>query len=116
MLVFNLTVVLFLAAYMILKRRHPEKSWLYGQSWLSSYLLILGPALGSVAMTILTIMDDYTEMGIPRINLVSFSVVLVFGFVIHAILLLTRKKMRDANEAHVTETIKLLSQRGDGLL
>ena len=39
MLIFNVTVSLFLASYVILKHRHPEKRWIYGLILLLSYII-----------------------------------------------------------------------------
>jgi hypothetical protein len=59
---------MFLIAYILLKRRHPEKAWMYGKHWSSAVALSVLPAIGCGAMTVLTIMDDYEQLGIPNIR------------------------------------------------
>ena len=100
MLVFNTTVLLFLASYVILKRRHPEKQWLYGKTWVAAAFLIILPAMGSIAMVVFTIIGDYRIVGIPRINLVSYCVIVGTGIILHLLLLCSARRVRLLEGSH----------------
>ncbi len=49
------------------------------------------PALSSFAMTYFTIAGDSTQLGVPHVNLVSFSCILGFGLLLYALSLLWQK-------------------------
>jgi hypothetical protein len=109
--IFNVTVLLFLASYVILKRRFAENAWMVGSSSYFAMFLAVFPAAGSIAMTVFTIIDDYELFGIPRINVVSFAAIVVIGVVLHATLLYLVHKFRMADQMHIEETIGLISRR-----
>ena len=79
MLIFNVTVVLLMVAYVVLKRRHPELNWMYGTSPVVAALLATPPAVASVAMTVMDIADDETLFGVPHVHLVVFVVLVSLG-------------------------------------
>ena len=81
MLIFNVTVVLLMAAYVVLKRRHPELDWLYGTNPVLAALLAAPPAAASVAMTVMDIVDDETLFGVPHVHLVVFVALVGLGAV-----------------------------------
>jgi hypothetical protein len=111
MLTFNCTIVLFLGAYVLLKRRNPGHAWIYGHSWVAAIVLSIPILIGSGAMTVFTIIDDYEVLGIPHINLVSFATILGLGVVLHFVLVFTARKVKlDESFADPSEIINLLTE------
>ena len=110
MLNFNLTIMLFLAAYVVLKRRHPHKNWLYGKTWHVALLLVLAPAGGTVAMSVFTIIDDYELFGVPNINLMSLLFILGMGIAVHSLFALSAWLRGRPQKETDPETIHLLTR------
>ena len=121
MLIFNVTASLVLGAYVMLKRRHPYKEWLYGKSSFRAVLLCCLPAAGSVVMSVYAIVDDYTALGIPHINLVSFSAILAFGWILHGTFAVAannkaiRRTLRRVLRADAYEMLSLVEDRLDAV-
>ena len=83
MVLANVTLVLVYAAYIILKRREPNATWLYQFGWVGACVLTVTPASFTLAMTYYAMFDYPTTMGIPYINLVSTIFLIGIGFTIH---------------------------------
>ena len=96
----------FIIAYLILKFKHPEKPWMF--PWISGWRAILftiPPFSCSALMSILTLVYDVPYKSVPRINTVTFSVVIGFGIILHAALLYFGRNKRI--QAIVTAGIEL---------
>ena len=57
-----------------------------GKTYVSAILLSIPPLIGTLAMSVFTIIDDTTELGIPHVNLLSFIAILLIGFGLHFVL------------------------------
>ena len=99
----------FIIAYLILKFKHPEKPWMF--PWISGWRAILftiPPFSCSALMSILTLVYDVPYKSVPRINTVTFSVVIGIGIILHvALVYLGRNK---SIQAIVTSGIELEEQ------
>ena len=110
-LVFNLTVLLLIAAYNILKRRTPDKAWMYGHNVYHAALISVLPGIGSMAMAVLAIKDDQTLFGVPHINLVSFAVIVAIGICMHAFVRHGTQQLHLAQVVHVPDAMPLIQHR-----
>lgn len=88
----NGIIVLFLGAYVIMKRRHPEKQWIYGRSWILAACYCIPPLLGTGFAVFYSLKTDDPFHSIPRFNLVSSCIVIGWGFLVHILVRCCRLK------------------------
>ena len=99
-LVSNGITLLFLGSYVILKRRHPDKNWIYGKSWKRSITFCIPPSIGTFFAIYYNIQYDSTFAGIPRFNLTSSFIVLGVGIVGQIVYQCVRRRLHIAEGAH----------------
>ena len=80
MVLANVTLVLVYGAYVLMKWKEPDATWLYKFGWKGAILLSMFPTAFTLAMVYFAMFDYPTTMGIPYINLISTVVIIGFGF------------------------------------
>ena len=91
MILFNVSVVLFLVSYVMLKYNRPELDWPYVRTWQGAVWISTPIVIASAVMVFFSLYDDYAVDGIPHINLVSFLFIFGIGAAVHIGTLLARR-------------------------
>jgi amino acid transporter len=83
MVVFNVSILVFLVAYVKLKRNAKGIEWLFSFGWMSALVLTLFPCSFTLFMTYEALFNYPVTLGIPYINVVATVAIVGVGLLVH---------------------------------